>query len=85
MCNLPNKSKLNIVQLHVVQKYMDVPKEKNLATQLVLQQISGPPYLCNLRQKSLNIMYSAMGYEITGVPKCDFGPIAYPCNVKFYR
>ena len=26
MCNLPNKSKLHIVQLHVVQKYMDVAK-----------------------------------------------------------
>ena len=24
VCNLPNKSKLHIVQLHVVQKYMDV-------------------------------------------------------------
>ena len=23
-CNLPNKSKLHIVQLHVVQKYMDI-------------------------------------------------------------
>ena len=25
VCNLPNKSKLHIVQLHVVQKYMDIP------------------------------------------------------------
>ena len=24
MCNLPNKSKLHIIQLHVVQNYMDV-------------------------------------------------------------
>ena len=40
MCNLPNKSKLHIVQLHVVQKYMDIANVCKLRVAVVAKRMA---------------------------------------------